>query len=79
LVDYIYAWHIKDNRVIQPNDITKTVNSIHFYDSIVVFEKTPEREKPFSLIRGKETIQHFDEPDIRKKTFTIKLIEKMKR
>ncbi len=78
LIDFIYAWHIKYSRIVQPNDITHTVNSIHFYDSIVVFEKTAGREKPFSLMKGNETIQHFDEPEIRQKTFGIRVIEKIK-
>jgi hypothetical protein len=79
LIDYINAWYVNYSRTVQPNDVTKNVNSIHFYDSIIVFDKTSDRNPPFSIMRGNETIQHFDEPEYRKKTFFIDLIFFFKR
>ncbi len=38
LIDQIQAWHSKDPR-LKINDITRTLKSIHAYDSMVVFEK----------------------------------------
>lgn len=50
LLDQLNAWHSKDPRLCV-NDITKTTRSIHFYDSIIAFEKdmiTP----PYSKMTG---------------------------
>jgi len=38
LIDQIHAWHSKDFR-LRINHITRSLKSIHIYDSIVVFEK----------------------------------------
>ena len=51
LVDYLNAWHSKD-RNLKPNKFTESVNSIHFYDSVVVIEKKPMKI-PFHLKSGK--------------------------
>lgn len=39
LVDQLHAWHSRDAESLKVDDFTKTTPSIHFYDSIVVFEK----------------------------------------
>ncbi len=65
LIDNINAWHVVDSSKVKPDTITATLNSIHFYDSVIVFEKTKKREKPFHIIKGNDTIQPFTEPDIR--------------
>jgi len=72
LVDHINAWHINDSKKVQVDEITNSINSIHFYDSVVVFEKTPKREKPFSSMRGTATIQPYEEPEIRRRIRPIK-------
>lgn len=59
LIDYLNAWHIKNTNKIKVNDFTKTVNSIHFYDSIVVFEKTP-RIKPQQIQTGTRSFEDYD-------------------
>jgi hypothetical protein len=38
LTDKLNAWHSRDER-LQVDDFTRTTKSMHFYDSIVVFEK----------------------------------------
>ena len=50
------------------HNITKTTNSIHFYDSIVVFEKKI-MIPPSSKMMGKWSFEN----DIKKKTFSEKL------
>lgn len=40
MVDQLNAWHSEQRR-LQPDSITKSTYSIHYYDSIVVFEKKP--------------------------------------
>lgn len=49
-IDYIHAWHVKELEVSQ---FTRTVGSLHFYDSILVIEKQ-EREKPHTVATGKK-------------------------
>jgi cephalosporin hydroxylase len=38
-IDYIHAWHSEEKRKLEVSEYTKSIKSIHFYDSIVVFEK----------------------------------------
>lgn len=73
IVDKINAWHINDSKKVGVDKYTETINSVHFYDSIVVFEKTQKREKPISLTKGHSTIEQFAEPDIRRHNFISKL------
>lgn len=54
LVDQIYAWHIRNNKVTV-NFITENVHAISFYDSVVVIEKK-RREKPFGLKKGERSL-----------------------
>jgi len=48
LIDSINAWHSETNR-LQPDVYTKSIKGIHFYDGIVVFEKS-KREKPYDIL-----------------------------
>lgn len=43
-IDYLNGYH-SEQRSLQVNNFTKTVDSIHYYDSILVIEKK-KREKP---------------------------------
>ena len=43
-IDYLNAWHSRE-RWLKVNSFTKTVDSLHYYDSILVIEKR-KREKP---------------------------------
>lgn len=51
LIDQLNAWH-SNQKALQVTEFTKTTHSIHFYDSIVVFEKR-KMEKPYHLYSGK--------------------------
>jgi 23S rRNA U2552 (ribose-2'-O)-methylase RlmE/FtsJ len=42
LIDQLNAWHIYNQKNLV-TDFTKTAQSIHFYDSIVVIEKSPRK------------------------------------
>lgn len=53
LTDKINAWHSKG--ALEVDDFTRTTPSMHFYDSIVVFEKDAVT-KPKSLRSGDRTI-----------------------
>lgn len=59
-IDAINAWHAKTSR-LQVTEFTKSVHSLHYYDSIIVIEKRPI-EKPFHLKTGTPTISDFRPP-----------------
>ena len=52
-IDYLNAFHSRQNS-FKINSFTKSVDSIHYYDSIIVIEKRP-RKKPFQEKTGKES------------------------
>ncbi len=54
LVDSIHAWYSEQAYFIN-DKYTKTLSSIHYYDSIVVFEKCPLKSKPVTLKSGIDT------------------------
>lgn len=39
LIDQLNAWHSVNTKIFNVNDFTKTTRSMHFYDSVAVFEK----------------------------------------
>lgn len=53
-IDYINAYHSKSNS-LPVSTFTKTVHSLHFYDSILVVEKR-KIEKPYALKTGKKSL-----------------------
>ena len=59
-IDYIHAWHSKSFR-LRVNDFTKTVHSLHYYDSILVIEKR-RMEKPIESKTGKAEIPAYIVP-----------------
>ena len=50
-IDQLNAWHSKTEE-LQVDEFTRTTDSIHFYDSIVVFERG-KRTKPVHRITGR--------------------------
>lgn len=69
LIDSIYEWHMPEGEKVTSNDITQNINSITFFDSIIVFEKK-YREKPFSIQRGNKTIIPYIDPTLKKLPIT---------
>jgi len=65
LIDQLNAWH-SQQRILKPTDFTRSTHSIHFYDSIVAFEKR-RMEKPFNIYSGKIEAEEIcsDPPKIR--------------
>ncbi len=53
LIDQIHAFH-SEQPGLKPSALTHSIQSIHFYDSVVVIEKG-KREKPFRLKSGHES------------------------
>ena len=56
LIDYLNAFHSRQKN-FTPNSFTKSADSIHFYDSIVVVEKR-NRTKPVDLKSGTESFKY---------------------
>lgn len=50
-IDYINAWHSREPDTLNVTDFTKSVHSLHYYDSILVIEKRLIRQ-PFHLRTG---------------------------
>jgi len=54
-IDYINAWHSRDKKLLDVSDFTRTTNSLHYYDSILVIEKN-KRVAPSHHKTGKAII-----------------------
>lgn len=50
-VDRLNAFHSRDLEELAPDGFTRTTDSIHFYDSVVVIEKRP-RDRPTQAVYG---------------------------
>jgi len=55
-IDYLHAYHSKQN-ALKVNKFTECVDSIHYYDSILVIEKR-KREKPYFEKTGSISFQN---------------------
>jgi hypothetical protein len=60
-IDYINAWHSVQTSRLSVTELTKSVHSLHYYDSVLVIEKRPI-EKPIHLKTGTPTIPDFHPP-----------------
>lgn len=59
-IDYIHAWHSKQPKKLRVSEFTKSVSSLHYYDSILVIEKRP-MSKPKNLSTGSPQIEKLEE------------------
>lgn len=60
-IDYLNAYH-SEQKALKPNTFTRSVNAIHYYDSMIVIEKI-NRAKPYRVESGnisfnKETMEY---------------------
>lgn len=79
LIDKLYEHHIHDKTGIIFDDISRHINSIAFYDSVVVFEKA-KRSNPFHKQVGNKTITPYVPTELKKESFleTLKAMFKGK-
>jgi len=49
-IDWLNAWH-SAQKALNPSDFTRSVFSLHYYDSVLVIEKR-ERTKPLEIFSG---------------------------
>jgi hypothetical protein len=60
LVDDLHGWHDReDSEGLEVNEYTRRINSLHFYDSMVVIEKG-EHPQPVAEHTGKRRLPHFE-------------------
>lgn len=67
-IDYINAWHSREPKKLSVSDFTRSVHSLHYYDSILVIEKK-SMEEPYSVKMGTEEVPSYKPP----KTLSQKL------
>jgi hypothetical protein len=67
LVDQLNAWHSRDTESLRVDDFTKSTFGVHFYDSIVVFEKA-NINAPYHRQIGVPTIGLLENWDYRNTT-----------
>jgi hypothetical protein len=63
LVDRLHAWNSPDPSRLAPDDFTRSTDSLHFYDSVVVIEKRP-REAPRQVVYGNRAVLRYGGPSI---------------
>jgi hypothetical protein len=60
-IDSINAWHSVQPNRLSVTEFTRSVHSLHYYDSILVIEKRPIK-KPFELKTGTKEIPNYHRP-----------------
>jgi hypothetical protein len=60
-IDYINAWHSLQKNALRVTEFTRSVHSLHYYDSMLVIEKQ-RMEKPFHLKTGTPGVPDFHPP-----------------
>lgn len=73
-IDYLNANHSKQ-KLLQVNGFTKSVDSIHYYDSIIVIEKKKRLQPPHAEVSGNAYfIRESDEKSIISLPYKLKLL-----
>ena len=73
----MYAWHIDNDKIVPVNYHTENINSISFYDSVIVFEKK-NRHEPFHSMKGEPTITPFTTPGLKKESILQQIKKKLR-
>ena len=63
-IDRINAWHSVEPEKLEVSEFTRTVHSLHYYDSVLVIERRP-MQAPAHSMTGTPTVPLFD-PTIRR-------------
>lgn len=71
IIDDLHAFHSRQKK-FKVNKYTKNINSIHYYDSIVVFEKN-QRKKPHDLTKGNLSFK----VEVKERTILKKIYDKI--
>ncbi|MCF0071488.1 class I SAM-dependent methyltransferase [Dyadobacter sp. CY261] len=65
LIDSLYNYHLFEGDNVRTDNITQNIESISFFDSMVIFQKRL-RAQPFHKQIGKKTINPYVVPEIKK-------------
>lgn len=76
-IDFLHGWHSMEPKRFGVSDFTRSVHSLHYYDSILVIEKRP-RERPTPEQTGKAEIAEWWRPPSRAKRFRRALKTRLK-
>src|SRR6266536_2970807 len=49
LIDRLYGWYSRDHTVLTADEFTRATYALHFYDSVLVIEKSPKAPPQTSL------------------------------
>ena len=60
-IDWINAWHSREPKKLSVSEFTRSVRSLHYYDSVLVIEKMPIDE-PTELKTGSASIPDYKPP-----------------
>jgi hypothetical protein len=63
LIDRLNAYFSPDVSQLAPDEFTRTTDSLHFYDSVVVIEKRP-RALPEDVTYGREAVFRYSTPSV---------------
>ncbi|MFC1585061.1 class I SAM-dependent methyltransferase [Fibrobacterota bacterium] len=75
-IDYINAWHAQGSRKLSVSGFTRSVHSLHYYDSILVIEKKPVKE-PECLKTGVIKIPFSEPPPVSSRRPLIQWMKKL--
>jgi hypothetical protein len=59
LIDLLHGWHSREPKKFGVTEFTRSVDSLHYYDGVLVIEKGP-REKPYDLKMGRPRVPAYD-------------------
>jgi len=60
-IDQIHAWHSRDPKRLAVSEFTRSVHSLHYYDSVLVIEKRPLQTPTHERI-GQATFPEYQPP-----------------
>jgi hypothetical protein len=58
-IDRLNAWHSREPRRLRPSAFTRSVHSLHYYDSVLVIEKRPMSE-PVHERKGRQLFPDYE-------------------
>lgn len=60
-IDQINAWHSENEKQLSVSNFTKTAQSLHYYDGVLVIEKKPV-ERPYHKQTGSPSVGKYSPP-----------------
>jgi hypothetical protein len=70
-IDYLNAWH-SEQKSLRVNDFTKSVDSITYYDSVIVIKKKRKNNPPHAEQTGNPSFENTPRTPLQEKLYRIK-------